>query len=88
MIMIRMKRHRFSTFVALAVLFVFAGAVPSAHAVLERVGPINSAPSVGSYPAWYQDTTGLTLEFCDPKNADEVAGGWCLLLPADVPAPA
>jgi hypothetical protein len=59
----------------------------SANAVLERVGPINSAPSVGNYPAWYQDTTGLALEFCDPQNQAEVDGGWCLLLPADVTVP-
>lgn len=57
----------------------------SAHAVLERVGPPDAAPAVGGFPAWYQDTTGLALEFCDPKNAAEVAGGWCLLLAADVP---
>jgi hypothetical protein len=69
--------------VVFAVLLV--GAVPAAYAVLERVGPVNNAPSVGGYPAWYQDTTGLALEFCDPKNQAEVNGGWCLLLPADVP---
>ena len=40
-----------------------------AHAVLERAGPVNIAPSVGGFPAWYQDTTGIALEFCDPKNA-------------------
>ena len=44
----------------------------ASQAVLERVGPINAAPGVGSFPAWYQDTTGLALEFCDPKNAAEV----------------
>ncbi|MBI2882433.1 MAG: tandem-95 repeat protein [Candidatus Methylomirabilis oxyfera] len=81
------KRKLVSMLMVLAVLFVFAGAVPSAHAVLQRVGPVSNAPSVGNYPAWYQDTTGIALEFCDPKNAAEVAGGWCLLLPADVPNP-
>lgn len=80
-----MRRHRFSTFMAVAVLVVFAAAIPTAHAVLQQVGPVNNAPSVGGYPAWYQDTTGLALEFCDPKNQAEVDGGWCLLLPADVP---
>ncbi|MBI4289926.1 MAG: tandem-95 repeat protein [Betaproteobacteria bacterium] len=59
----------------------------SAQAALERVGPINTAPSVGSFPAWYQDTTGLALEFCDPQNQAEVDGGWCLLLPGDVTVP-
>ena len=57
----------------------------SAHAVLERVGPISTAPSIGGFPVWYQDTSGLALEFCDPQNASEVSGGWCLLLPGDVP---
>ncbi len=57
----------------------------SAHAVLERVGPTSNEPSIGGYPAWYQDTSGLALEFCDPKNAAEVSGGWCLVLGADVP---
>jgi len=59
----------------------------AAHAVLERVGPASSAPSVGGFPAWYQDTSGLALEFCDPKNQAEVDGGWCLLLPGDVNVP-
>ena len=54
-------------------------------AALERVGPTSNAPSIGGFPSWYQDSTGLTLEFCAPQNAAEVAGGWCLLLPADVP---
>ncbi|HSB82261.1 MAG TPA: Ig-like domain-containing protein [Candidatus Methylomirabilis sp.] len=70
-----------------ALLLLVAVAVPGAHALLERVGPVSNTPSVGGYPAWYQDTTGLTLEFCDPKNTAEVAGGFCLLLPGDVPNP-
>lgn len=57
----------------------------SAHAVLERVGPASNEPSIGGYPTWYQDTTGLALEFCDPKNTAEVEGGWCLLLAGDIP---
>src|SRR4051812_28106182 len=56
-----------------------------ARAALERVGPANAAPSVGGFPAWYQDSSGLSIEFCDPQNAAEVAGGWCLLLAGDVP---
>lgn len=69
---------------ALAIsLIVVAG---SAHAVLERVGPIDPAPNIGGFPAWYQDATGLALEFCDPKNQAELDGGWCLLLPGDVGA--
>ena len=56
----------------------------AAQAVLERVGPASATPSIGGFPAWYQDSTGLTLEFCDPKTQAEVAGGWCLLTPAEV----
>jgi hypothetical protein len=63
------------------------GIVFPAHAALERVGPNNPDPRVGSYPAWYQDTTGLALEFCDPLNQAEVEGGWCLVLPGDVAIP-
>lgn len=57
----------------------------SAHAVLERVGPVSSDPAIGGYPLWYQDTTGIVLEFCDPRNQAEVAGGWCLLAPGEPP---
>jgi hypothetical protein len=58
-----------------------------AHAALERVGPTSNDPRIGGFPAWYQDTTGLALEFCDPLTASEVDGGWCLLLPGDVTIP-
>jgi hypothetical protein len=62
--------------------------VPStAFGIMARVGPPANEPTTGGYPKWYQDTTGLALEFCDPKNQAEVDGGWCLLLPADVPFP-
>ena len=54
----------------------------TAHAALERVGPTDPA---NGYPKWYQDTTGLALEFCSPRNAAERDGAYCLLLPADVP---
>lgn len=68
----------------MAAILLVTTTIP-AYAVLERVGPTSTAPSMGGYPAWYQDTTGLTMEFCDPKNQLEVDGGWCLLLPANVP---
>ncbi|MBI2907662.1 MAG: hypothetical protein HYX92_08415 [Chloroflexi bacterium] len=71
---------------SVAALLLLLAAGPTAYAFLERVGPVNNAPSVGGYPAWYQDSTGLALEFCDPKNQAEVDGGWCLLLPGDPPA--
>jgi len=78
------KRSKNTILSASAALLVL-GITSSAHAALERVGPNNPAPSVGGYPAWYQDSTGLSLEFCDPANSSEVSGGWCLLLPGDVP---
>jgi hypothetical protein len=70
--------------ITLATLALFAG---DAVAFLHRVGPINPAPSVGNYPAWYQDNTGLALEFCDPKNDAELDGGFCLLARDAVGAP-
>lgn len=70
----------------LALAFALAVAAGQSQAVLERVGPVGVAPNIGGFPEWYQDTTGLALEFCDPKNASELAGSWCLLLPGDVPA--
>ncbi len=68
---------------AVALALALATSSFSAHAVLERVGPVSSAPTVGNFPSWYQDTTGVTAEFCSP-NASELAGGWCLLLPGDL----
>jgi hypothetical protein len=69
---------------ATAVAVVLASSALPAHAVLERVGPPSAVTSIGGFPIWYQDTTGLALEFCNPQNLTEVAGGWCLLLPANV----
>lgn len=50
---------------------------------LERV----SAAKTFGFPAWYQDRTGLTLEFCDPKNQAELDGAWCVLTTGDTQAP-
>jgi len=62
---------------------VFAAtAAPSAFAQLNRTGPVGAL----GYPEWYQDKTGLTLEFCDNKTQAELEGGWCVLLPPDIPA--
>ncbi|MBE0627289.1 MAG: cadherin-like domain-containing protein [Burkholderiales bacterium] len=69
---------------AVALALALASSSFSAHAVLERTGPISIAPNVGGFPAWYQDTTGLALEFCAPKNQAELDGAWCLLLPGDI----
>jgi hypothetical protein len=71
-------------FVILAVLLL--GAAPPAQALLERVGPVSTAPSIGGYPLWYQDSTGLALEFCNPSAA-ELTDMWCLLGVAEVPNP-
>src|SRR4051794_15825046 len=62
---------------------LLAAATP-ARAQLERVGPTSRT---FGYPTWYQDKTGLTLEFCDPQTQAELEGGWCLLLPGDTTAP-
>jgi hypothetical protein len=51
-----------------------------AHAVLERAGPVSIDPTVGGFPAWYQDTTGLALEFCAPQKASE--DGVCCFPPS------
>jgi len=71
---------------ALAFACALAASSFSAHAVLERVGPVSASPSGGGYPAWYQDTTGIALEFCSPQNQSELGGGWCLLLAGDLRA--
>ena len=48
---------------------------------------------VHGYPQWYQDSTGLILEFCSPTTQAELGdpltgtGGWCLLLPGDTTVP-
>jgi hypothetical protein len=70
---------------ALILLLMLAAiAAPAAYAQgFARVGPV----AFGGYPAWYQDKTGLGMEFCSPLNASELAGGWCLLLTGDTVAP-
>src|SRR3954451_19706432 len=76
--------------VASALALLFAASLPPAFGQaqnvrgLDRVGPIDASPSGGGYPAWYQDKTGLTLEFCSPKTQAELVGGWCVLLPPDL----
>lgn len=80
-------RAKWMVGMAVAVGIVAAGLAPPAHAVLQRVGPVSNAPTIGGYPAWYQDTTGLALEFCDPQNPAELDGGWCLLLTGDTTVP-
>lgn len=68
----------------LVMLFcLLVGSISAADAEFLRVGPVG----FGGYPAWYQDTTGLGMEFCNPLTASELNGGWCLLLPGDTAAP-
>jgi hypothetical protein len=52
-----------------------------AFATLQRMGPVDRSPTIGGYPAWFQDTTGVTIEFCDLKSQAELDGGWCVLIP-------
>src|SRR4029078_1741613 len=59
---------------------VFATATP-AFAQLNKVGPVGPL----GYPTYYQDKTGLTLEFCDNQTQPELEGGWCVLRPGDLP---
>jgi hypothetical protein len=70
--------------VAVATLAAALALPNAASAALERVGPTRSD---FGYPQWYQDSTGLILEFCSPTNVDELAGGYCLLLTGDTVAP-
>jgi hypothetical protein len=81
-----MKQKR-NVISAAVVLALAAASATPAYAVLERMGPIDKSPTVGGFPAWYQDKTGVALEFCDPKTQSELDGGWCLLLPGDVTIP-
>ena len=64
----------------LAASVAFALAAP-AQAALQRMGPVNNAPTVGGFPAWVQDGTGLALEFCDLTSVGELNSGWCVLIP-------
>ncbi|MCX7153040.1 MAG: hypothetical protein NT115_11085 [Proteobacteria bacterium] len=54
----------------------------SAHAVLQRVGPVDGAHG---FPAWYQDANGLALEFCAPTTQADLIGGLCAILPGTPP---
>lgn len=72
-----------NSFLAVAVALALASA--PAHAVLERVGPVSQAPAIGGFPTWFQDRSGIALEFCDPKTTQEASGGWCVVLGAQPP---
>jgi len=69
-----------------AFTFLAAAIVPAAFGQgLERVGPVANNPGGNGYPAWYQDKTGVTLDFCSPTDQRELAEGWCVLLAPDLP---
>ena len=55
----------------------------SAHAVLQRVGPVAAAHG---FPAWYQDANGVALEFCAPTAQADLIAGLCAILPGTPPA--
>ena len=65
---------------ALAAIALAPMATPS-YAVLSRMGPVIATPSVGGFPQWFQDTTGVTMEFCDLTSQQELQDGWCTLIP-------
>jgi hypothetical protein len=69
------------TLIAAAALTLCALAASPAYAVLARMGPVDRSPTVGGFPSWFQDTTGIALEFCDLKTQAELDGGWCVLVP-------
>jgi hypothetical protein len=71
----------------LSVAIALTLAAGSVSAALERMGPVSKAPSIGGYPSWFQDTTGITMEFCDLKNQAELDGGWCVLIPPGLAFP-
>lgn len=70
------------TQLSMALLLAFG--VGSAQAELLRVGPTSQ---VNGYPQWYQDPSGVVLEFCAPINQGELDGGHCLLLTGDTTLP-
>jgi len=75
-----MKTHNLKRGVA-AVIAAAALNPFIAHAALERMGPIDSSPAVGGFPSWFQDKTGITMEFCSLTNQTELTNGWCTLIP-------
>ncbi len=68
----------------LLILVVILMCVTSAQAVLFRVGPSDvPSPPGNGFPLWYQDTQGLALDLCLPKNQAQLDAGVCLILPPD-----
>jgi hypothetical protein len=66
----------------LGLILLFA--TSPAHAILFRVGPMGSeSPANSGFPAWYQDTAGLVLALCLPRNQTQLSAGVCLIPPPD-----
>jgi hypothetical protein len=69
-------------------LAILAGFGQTAQAVLQSVGPTAlPSPPENGFPTWYQDTKGLTLDYCLPKNQAQLDAGVCLILPPPAPPP-
>jgi hypothetical protein len=73
--------------ISAAVVLAIAAAASPAYAVLERMGPIDNSPTIGGYPAWFQDHSGVTFEFCNLKTQAELDAGWCVMLPGNTTFP-
>jgi hypothetical protein len=75
---VTMKASRLST--VLTSIALCLGAT-TASAELARVGPSNvPSPPGHGFPLWYQDTSGLVLDICNPTTQAQVTP--CLLAPA------
>src|SRR3954463_2497288 len=76
-----------SAIVRVSAAVLMLGVAFPARAELDRVGPTSADPRVGGFPAWYQDKTGIAIEFCAPINQAEVDGGYCNVVTGDVIPP-
>ncbi|MFL5398107.1 MAG: hypothetical protein ACJ79P_09440, partial [Myxococcales bacterium] len=76
-----------SAILGLSAAVLMLGLAFPARAELERVGPTSNDPRVGGFPAWYQDKTGVAIEFCAPINQAEADSGHCNLVAGDAIAP-
>jgi len=81
------SRRIFSKIIQVTAAALAVGIASPAHAELDRVGPTSADPRVGGFPAWYQDKTGIAIEFCAPINQAEVDGGYCNVVTGDVIPP-
>jgi hypothetical protein len=69
-------RTKFKIIPLLAMLLLSLILAPASHALLQAVGPVDPATT---FPAWYQDTTGLSLAPCFDAN------GFCAITMAAGP---